>query len=166
MSGFKNGGASNSNLSGLNDTGREPLLAAWRVKLKKFKGLEWIALIVLIGVVGSIALSDFGGLTTGSTAPSASNSALESRLSSILSSIDGAGTVEVMIYEAAAETSSSVDWLGGVSNTSASQAVGVVVVADGAGDVRVRLELIRAVQTLMDLPAGAVEVFQRKTSAR
>jgi hypothetical protein len=111
-------------------------------------------------------LSDFGGLTTGSPASSASNSALESRLSSILSSIDGAGTVDVMIYEAAAETSSSVDWLGGVSNTSAPQAVGVVVVADGASDVRVRLELIRAVQTLMDLPAGAVEVFQRKTSAR
>ncbi|MDR1599010.1 MAG: hypothetical protein LBS11_03945 [Oscillospiraceae bacterium] len=140
-------------------------VASWRSRLKKFKGLEWIALVVLIGIAGSILLSDFGGAVGGSSGAS-SGSALESRLSSILSSIDGAGTVEVMIYEASSAASSSVDWLGGVSSTNAQQAVGVVVVADGAGDVRVRLELIRAVQTLMDLPASAVEVFQRTAVPR
>ncbi|GHU68621.1 hypothetical protein FACS1894184_11080 [Clostridia bacterium] len=79
--------------------------------------------------------------------------------------MSGAGTVEVMIYEAAA-SAAAVDWLGGVSSASAPQAVGVVVVADGANDIRVRLELIRAVQTLMDLPASAVEVFQRKATTK
>ncbi|MDR0396686.1 MAG: hypothetical protein LBH66_05230 [Oscillospiraceae bacterium] len=137
--------------------------SAWRIRLKKFKGLEWIALVVLIGIAGSIALSDFGGAAGGQSGSASPGSALETRLASILSSIDGAGMVEVMIYEAASAASSSYDWLGGAygGGEGSRQAVGVVVVADGAGDVRVRLELVRAVQTLMDLPASAVEVFQR-----
>ncbi|GHU72355.1 hypothetical protein AGMMS49992_08130 [Clostridia bacterium] len=142
-------------------------LTGWRAKFKQFKGLEWIVLAVLLCIVASVALSDFSGFSAGSNNNAASgNSALETRLAAILSSIDGAGTVDVMIYEASSATSATVDWLGGVSNSNATQTVGVVIVADGAADIRVRLELVHAVQTLMDLPANAVEVFQRKVSGK
>ena len=123
-------------------------------KLARLKGLEWIVLLVLLGILGSLLLAD-GGLW-----PSAQSGGggLEARLAAILSSMDGVGRVQVMIYD---EGSVQSEGLFAVSAGSAqTRPVGVVVVADGANDIRVRLELIRAVQTLMGLPADAVEVFQ------
>lgn len=40
--------------------------------------------------------------------------------------------------------------------------IGVIVVAQGANDVRVRLELLRAVQTILDINANSVEIFAMK----
>ncbi|HML48553.1 MAG TPA: hypothetical protein PKE04_17550 [Clostridia bacterium] len=123
-------------------------------KLARFKGMEWIVLLVLFGILGSLLLAD-GGLW-----PSANQggSGLEARLAAILSSMDGVGRVQVMIYDEGSEQS---DGLFQVSaGGGQARPVGVVVVADGADDIRVRLELVRAVQTLMNLPADAVEVFQ------
>jgi len=39
---------------------------------------------------------------------------------------------------------------------------GVIVVASGAGDVRVRLEMLKAIQALFDIPSGSVEIFVGK----
>ena len=72
----------------------------------------------------------------------------EARLSQVLSAIEGAGNVEVAIYY------EEID--------GASVPCGAVVVADGAGDVTVRLRLTRAVTTLLGISAGRVEVFQRE----
>ncbi|MGI6161359.1 MAG: hypothetical protein ACOYJD_04945 [Christensenellales bacterium] len=41
----------------------------------------------------------------------------------------------------------------------APKARGVIVVAEGAEDMAVRIELIKAVSTVMDIPVSAVEVF-------
>ncbi len=38
---------------------------------------------------------------------------------------------------------------------------GVVVVAEGAADVRVKLDLLRAVQAALDIPLSRIEVFER-----
>lgn len=38
---------------------------------------------------------------------------------------------------------------------------GVIVVAEGAGDMQVRLDLQRAVQTVLDVPVANIEVFER-----
>lgn len=38
---------------------------------------------------------------------------------------------------------------------------GVIVVADGAADVRVRLDLQRAVRAVLDVPVSRIEVFER-----
>ena len=38
---------------------------------------------------------------------------------------------------------------------------GIIIVADGAGDTSVRLEIIRAVQALLKVPNGKIEVFKR-----
>ena len=37
---------------------------------------------------------------------------------------------------------------------------GVIVVAEGAADVIVRMDLLRAVQTVLNVPASAIEVFE------
>lgn len=69
---------------------------------------------------------------------------IEERLSQVLSMIEGAGKAEVLVTQG--ET--------GV--------VGVLVVADGAQDLTVRTELMRAAMTALDIPAESVEVFVRK----
>ena len=40
--------------------------------------------------------------------------------------------------------------------------LGVLVVADGAQELSVRTELMRAAMTALDVPADAVEVFARQ----
>ncbi len=80
-----------------------------------------------------------------------SHTAQEKRIGEVLGRIAGAGRVEVMIYDRVAENSL-------MSNSST--AVGAVVVAEGAADLGVRLQLIRAVRTLLGLPETAVEVFE------
>ena len=114
------------------------------------------------------------------------------RLASILSSIKGAGAVEVMItYEGEAEkvpaydnnstTSSTVDAQNrSTTNQSTStkpvsgsedlvvitekspQVLGVVIVAEGANDLTVQMELSRAAQTALGVEASKVEVFEMK----
>lgn len=69
---------------------------------------------------------------------------VEERLSHVLSQIAGAGQVEVLVTEGEQ----------GV--------VGVLVVADGAQELSVRTELMRAAMTALDVPADAVEVFARQ----
>lgn len=67
----------------------------------------------------------------------------EARISRVLSAMTGAGTVEVAIsYQDAAPC-------------------GAVVVADGAGNVGVRLRLMDAVEALLGLDGSRVAVYER-----
>lgn len=75
----------------------------------------------------------------------------EARLAAVLSRMAGAGEVEVVVRWA-----ETADPLG---QTGQRTPLGAVVVAQGAEDIGVRLQLIRAVTALLDLDSGAVEVF-------
>ena len=68
----------------------------------------------------------------------------ESRISRVLSTIRGAGTVEVAVYY------------------EDSLPCGAVVVAQGAGDVGVKLKLVSAVTTLLGIPQERVAIYQRE----
>jgi len=76
----------------------------------------------------------------------------ERRIAEVLSAMAGAGRVEVMLYYAPQET-------GAFSSAAESAPTGALVVAEGAEDMAVRLNLIRAVRTLLGLPETAVDVF-------
>ena len=82
----------------------------------------------------------------------------EQRLSATLSSIAGAGEIRVSIYYAQAASA-----FGG---TGTRTPIGAVIVAQGAGDVAVRLNLLRAAETLLGLSASQVEVFPMEESGR
>jgi len=75
----------------------------------------------------------------------------ERRIAEVLSAIEGAGSVEVALFYTPTQPSA----LG----SSEGVPTGAVVVAQGAGDLGVRLRLIRAVRTLLGLPESAVDVF-------
>lgn len=75
----------------------------------------------------------------------------EQRIAEVLSAMAGAGRVEVALYYVQQEDE--------LFASAASAPSGALVVAEGAGDMAVRLNLIRAVRTLLGLPENAVDVF-------
>ncbi len=113
----------------------------WLQKFKVIKGSQWLLLLLALCVLGSLYL------------PSIEQNGMsdeEKRVSAVLSQIAGAGEVQVVIYYAESKNG----W-----SDATKTPVGAVIVARGAGDVGVRLNLTRAVQTLLGLPLGSIEVF-------
>lgn len=113
--------------------------------LKKWKGWKGGVWVLLLAACAAACLLFPAGSASG---PQMTEE--EQRISATLSQISGAGQTRVSIYYARAASAFS----GGGQSP-----VGAVVVAQGAGDVSVRLRLLRAAETLLGLGPGAVEVF-------
>jgi len=75
----------------------------------------------------------------------------EARVARTLSQMEGAGRVEVTIH-----VQQSTASLGGTDET----IIGAVAVCEGAGDIAVRLEVARALETLLGLEASQVVVLK------
>ena len=110
---------------------------------------------------------------------------IENRLNNVLSNINGAGNVKVMVtiesksqeeYATNTETKTSTSSSGTTTTTTKEEVViiqnkplvvneslpkikGVIVVAQGASNVNVKLELLKAVQTLLEIDANDIEIF-------
>ena len=89
-------------------------------------------------------------LASGSQEQASGMTELEARLSATLSGIEGAGRVRAMVLADAGAF---------YAESGAQEVQGVIIVAQGAYDVGVRLSLQRAAMTLFSLPAERVEVF-------
>lgn len=92
-----------------------------------------------------VALAAVAALMLGGGASPSAESRMEKRMAEVLGSISGAGKVQVALFYTDQEETQ--------------RPTGAVVVAQGADDFAVRLELIRAVRTLLGLPEAAVDVF-------
>lgn len=101
----------------------------------------WLIAALAAAVLGCLLL----GLGESVSAPRTDE---EARLARVLSAMEGAGQVEVAVFYDPSEE--------------AAAPCGVVVVADGAQDVAVRLQLSRAVETLLGVDASQVDVFKRR----
>ena len=100
-------------------------------RLRGVRHIEWVMLCIACAAV----LILMGGEECGSTQ-------LEMRMENVLGCMEGVGDVRVLVNEGA----------GG-------SVVGVVIVAQGAKDLRVVLALEQAVQALMDIDAAQIEVL-------
>ncbi len=139
------------------------LFGGVKEKIKRVKGAEWAILLIVLGLAGSLLLTPAGGIL-GFGAEQTKETGfdeLETRLARVLSSMEGAGNVNVVIHYAEPALPSG-NWLDQPSRQQAAEPVGVVVVAEGADDIGLRLEIARAVQTLLHLDADAVEIFKMK----
>ena len=125
------------------------------------------------------------------TSISAYSAFLENKLANVLTNIEGAGTVHTMItFESGTEfvyatndeskTNTNTSQSSTISTTTTSsspyiknnegllvkeiypQISGVVVVASGAKNTKVKLEIIKAVQALLDVPIANIEVLVGK----
>ena len=115
-------------------------------KLKGIKNLQIIVVIFIIAVgliIYSTVMTRTDTKTTESTASSVMT-ADEQRLSAMLSNIVGAGKVDAMI------------------TTDSGKITGVLIVADGADNITVRLRLIDATATALGVSKNIVNVFCRK----
>ena len=115
-------------------------------KIKGIKNIQIIAVVFIIAVAliiySSVATTKANGGTQ--SAVSTVMTAEEQRLSAILSNIDGAGKVEAMITK------------------QGDSVIGVLVIADGASDILVRVRLVDAAATALGVNKGVVNVYSRK----
>ena len=107
----------------------------------------WIIAAAVAALLG-LLMSQNG---TGGTA-----SQQEKRMAEVLGAMAGAGRVEVALYYAQ----------GNDAFGTSGDPTGALVVAQGADDMQVRLNLIRAVRTLLGLPEAAVDVFVMEEGIR
>ena len=114
----------------------------WLDAVKGMKGGVWLLLIAACAA----AL-----LLPAASQDKAAMTEEEQRYNATLSRIAGAGEVRLSIFYAQSPSS---------FGSGSRQPAGAVIVAQGAGDVAVRLNLTRAAEALLGLDPGAVEVFE------
>ena len=147
-------------------------------KLKSIKHIEIIVPVIfgavlLLIVFGNFQTADGSSTTTYDLTEYAK--VMEQRVAKVLSQIDGAGQVDVMInYEKGVEmipaTNPDKDTIVLVSGKPVVLAEiqpkisGVLVVAEGAGNVKVKLELTKAVCTLLSVDSNCIEIFTKSKS--
>lgn len=119
--------------------------------LKKIKGIKNIRLIAAIFII-AVALLIYSSVATNNavrdTSGTESGSSMdpeESRLASVLEGLEGVGRVETMITRGEND-----------------EIVGVIVIAEGAEDIGVRLRLLSAVITAMGVDKQIVNVYTMK----
>ena len=103
--------------------------------IQSVKKLEWL---LLIAAVAALILQSGGGLLK-----SAGQTSLEKRVQAALKQISGVSNVYVMIKEDARGTPE-----------------GVLIVAEGAEEIRTRLRIQYAVETLLSLDAQKIEIME------
>lgn len=104
--------------------------------LAEIKGARRIEWFLLIAAAAALLLVSFGETDESSKL----RTEHEKRLISVLSGIEGAGHVDAMISEANEHT-------------------GVLIIAEGAEDLRVYLNLQRAAKTLLDVELADIEII-------
>lgn len=102
------------------------------------RGARRVEIFLILALAAAAALVIMRGGTT-----DGAQTTLEARMERTLSAIDGAGEVKVLINE-----------------SDAGDGVGVLVVAEGAGDIRVYISLQNAVRALMDIDASRIEIVK------
>ena len=154
-------------------------------RLKGIKNIEIAIALILSAVVLMVFFGSFGSNSTKEANSSYSFAEyvdnLENKIKSVISKIDGAGDCEVAIsfvggieqeyvFSKESETNGSsvsektvltlVSGKPVVLREKMPEVQGVVIVADGADMPSVRLEITKAVQALLKVPNGNIEVFK------
>jgi stage III sporulation protein AG len=153
------------------------------LKLKSIKNFEIIVALIIIAITLLIyfSVNENKKISSNSVKSEAteSNETLERKLSDILSEIKGVGEVSVLITynslnieEKSIETSSTNDNTSSLnqilsnqtnSKTNAdNEVLGVIVVAEGGGDVRVKMNILSAVSTALDINPNSIQIFTRR----
>ena len=119
--------------------------------IKRIKSIKNIQIIIAILII-AVALIIYSNVISKTKSNASSAGATESvmteeeiRLESVLEKIDGAGDVSVMITKQS-ET-----------------VVGVIIIAEGARDISVRLRLLDATATALGVDKSIINVYSKST---
>ena len=119
-----------------------------RQALQRLRGARHIEWALLTGLLAAALL-----LLSGASQETGVSTSLERRMENVLSMIEGAGRVRVLVNQAESAP---------VFSDQSAQPSGVIVVAEGAGNMKVNLELQRAVQAFLGVEADQIEILSMK----
>lgn len=117
-------------------------------KLKGARQLPVLALVLLLAVAALLYMN-----AAGAEKGQVAGTELELRMARVLSQVQGAGEVRVLLRER--ESAAAMAQQGETQ-----LADGAVIVAEGAGDIKVQLALQRAAKALLGVPLERIEVLQ------
>lgn len=167
-------------------------LPDWLQKIKSIKHIEIIVAIIVIAVVVIAYTYTVSGTKTSNTSPTVEDETLTAELTAILSKIDGVGKVDILIIynggkqlEIASEVDKNTDIDADGNRTTTTiketstpiivegnkplvigekraQIDGVIIVAEGGGDNNVKVQLMRAISSLLKIDFTDVQVFKLK----
>ncbi len=123
------------------------------------KGNTVIYLLLTVGIVLLALGGSFKSEAPQTAAEENFHSSKEQKLQSILSHINGVGEAQVMISFCEEEEDGL---LFNEKNGEEGNVKGVVVVAQGGADAKVREKIIRATKAALGVEAHKIEVFERK----
>lgn len=115
-------------------------------QLRAARHIEW--LLMLIGLAAAVLL-----ITGAEGTGGAPSTEMERRMEAVLSCVEGAGRVRVLVNAPDSIPAFAQEQTG---------PTGVVVVAEGADDVKVRLALQQAVRALLGVGTGQIEILAMK----
>ena len=107
-------------------------------------------------VIAGLLIAAMAALTLFGGADSSGGTELERRMERILGCVDGAGNVRVLIH---ANEESAAVWSASVQQREA-EIVGVLIVAEGAGDAAVAARLAQAAGAVLDIDQSRIEVLR------
>lgn len=128
-------------------------------KCKNIKGFEIICALV-IAVIAICIYFSVNAIKTSSqqqASASAGESKIEVGIKNLLTQIDGVGECDVLVTYKPSEDGENGDEMDSTDNIQ-----GVVVVAKGAQDVLVRIKIINALCTLLNIQADDIQIFEKK----
>lgn len=123
-------------------------------------GIAIVIIVLIINMYITNKQNQPSPLPNTSPQPSATDNSytsteLEQRLSDILSKINGVGKVNVLITYADETYVSSGD-----STTFSAKPQGVIIIAEGAEDLEVRIKIQQAVQTALGIEAHQIKIYE------
>lgn len=133
----------------------------WLEKLKNVKHIEIYVAVIFIVIMALIYMSNFSNKSSGTSKANeltvtAYVENLEDNLEDIIGSIGGVSNVKVMITLDMADV--SVD-NSQISLSNFPKIKGVIVTAKGVGDTSVKLKVLHAVQAVIDITNGNIEIL-------
>jgi len=118
----------------------------------RFKGavkIEWLAMIAALAVLFLLFLRNGQ-----QSVSEGEGTELETRLAAVLQTVEGVGRVKVLVNERQAVPAFS----GGGANER--EVTGVVIVAEGARDLRIALAIQQATKTLLNVELDQIQVLE------
>lgn len=138
----------------------------WIEKLKNVKHIEIYITIIFAVIIMLIFFSSIGGNKTSTsknktditqeTTITAYISNMENKLEDILSQVQGASNVKVMIT---LDMTGSVVKDNIVQTSNFPKIKGVVIVAKGVDNTAVKMNMLKAVQAVIDISSGRIEIL-------
>ena len=128
-------------------------------KCKNIKGFEIICALVIAVIAIGIYFSVNAVNTRREDSPtvSAGDGKIVTSIKNLLSQIDGVGECDVLVTYKPTDGENTVDGMDATDNVQ-----GVVVVAQGGQDVLVRIKIINALCTLLNIQADDIQIFEKK----